>query len=347
MQKKLIALAIAGFAAAPAFAQSNVTMYGVADVYFASAGASGAKTQTAINSSGLSGSRIGFKGAEDLGNGLKAVFTLEYGLDLDQNTGIGTGVTSTSPARQQFVGVAGGFGTVVAGRLQTAGYDWSCGTNPLAGSALDSVGKLGVSTLLTCGGNGRANNAIAYISPSFNGLTLAVNHGRVTESANANPTGSDSYANLLSASYANGPLTAGLVYSKLSAKATVADDDTTEWGLGGSYNFGMATAFANYQRSKTGSAASNSKYSLAAAFPVTAAGTIVAQFAANKIDGSNNDSKGYTLAYTHALSKRTTLYTGYNRITNESAVALPALGGVVPTLGGSGNVFAAGMNHKF
>ncbi|MBV5345696.1 MAG: porin, partial [Rhodoferax sp.] len=95
----------------------------------------------------------------------------------NKDAGIGNGAAS----RQSFVGLTGGFGTVVAGSLQTAGYDFACSTNPIAGSALDPIAKLGVSTLLSCGHTGRASNAAAYISPNFGGFTVAVNHGRVTE----------------------------------------------------------------------------------------------------------------------------------------------------------------------
>ena len=81
MQKKLIALAIAGLSGA-AFAQSNVSIYGVADMFYAHVSASGAPNANAIDSGGLAGSRIGFKGTEALGNGTSALFVLEYALEL-------------------------------------------------------------------------------------------------------------------------------------------------------------------------------------------------------------------------------------------------------------------------
>ncbi|MFV0371011.1 MAG: porin, partial [Azonexus sp.] len=182
MQKKLIALAIAAAASGAAFAQTNVTIFGIADVGYVGVDADGGKFQHNINSGVLSTSRIGFKGAEDLGNGLKAIFNLEYGLLLDQNTGIGA---SGAVARQQFVGLTGGFGTVVAGRLQTAGLDYT-----VAGSALGGSAAVGAITQVSANddfpllNNGsRADNAVAYISPSFGGVTVALNHSRLTESA--------------------------------------------------------------------------------------------------------------------------------------------------------------------
>ena len=106
MQKKIIALAVAGLASTAAFAQTNVQIYGVADAAVVYTNTNGGPTTNAagvtsangngrdkfaIDSGGLAGSRLGFKGTEDLGNGLKAIFTLEYALSIDQNTGIGAG----------------------------------------------------------------------------------------------------------------------------------------------------------------------------------------------------------------------------------------------------------------
>ena len=194
MQKKIIALAVAALASTAAFAQTNVTIYGIADASVSATtnlGATTGQTGFKVNTGTLSTSRIGFKGVEDLGNGLKALFTLEYGLAIDDNTGIGTG---TNIARQQFVGLTGGFGTVIAGRLQTTGLDFT-----VAGSALGVSAPLGATNVATGTGlingqqlitglYGRQNNAVAYVSPSFGGVVVAYNHARVTENALASNT---------------------------------------------------------------------------------------------------------------------------------------------------------------
>jgi len=348
MQKKIIALAVAGLVSGAAFAQSNVTMYGVADMYYAHswANTTGQDSSNHINSGGLSGSRLGFKGTEDLGNGLKALFVLEYGLNMDDKA---AGVGAGSVARQQLVGLTGNFGTVVAGAAQTAGYDWSCATNPIAGSALDASAKLGSSTLLSCSHAGRSGNAFAYISPSFSGLTFAYNHARVTEINGANIAGgADDYANLLSATYANGPISASLIYSKITGDTqnTVINDDIKEWGLTGAYDFGMAKVFASYQQNDSDVTNMNDhKWQLSAAIPVSAAGTVALQYAQNSIDARASDSKAWTLAYTHALSKRTTAYGGYTHVSNDSAAAKAAL--CTPLAGDSSSVLAVGLRHTF
>ena len=341
MQKNIIALAVAGLVSGAAFAQSNVTIYGVADAYFAHANADGKDATNVVNSGGLSGSRLGFKGTEDLGGGLKALFVLEYMLTLDENVGVGAGGTqSGSNARQQLLGLTGNWGTFVAGRAQTTGYDFSCASSTVAGSALDAMAKLGAATLVSCGNAGRANNAVAYISPTFSGFTFAYNHARVTEAA----VGDDSYGNLVSVSYANGPVTAGLVYSKIDMSSTAADDDVTEWGLRGSYDFGMAKVGASWQSQEVGNV-DGKKWQIFGAIPVSAAGTVHLQYAANDIDGKDNDSKAWTLAYTHGLSKRTTAYAGYTHVSNDDAATRAAV--LTPKAGGDSSVWAVGLRHTF
>ena len=88
MQKRIIALALAGLASGATFAQSNVTIYGIADMsyaYYSDANAPLSGSTNQINSGQWKASRFGLKGAEDLGNGLSAVFQLEFGVDLEVN----------------------------------------------------------------------------------------------------------------------------------------------------------------------------------------------------------------------------------------------------------------------
>lgn len=345
MQKKLIALAIAAAASSTAFAQTNVQIYGIADVGYVGIDADGGKFQHNINSGVLSTSRIGFKGAEDLGNGLKAIFTLEYGLLLDQNTGVGAGAAA---ARQQFVGLTGGFGTVVAGRLQTAGLDYTVAGSALGGSisvgAINQVSAAADFPLLNA--TSRANNAVAYISPSFGGLTLAVNHARVSEAA-AVTDEKDSSATLLAANYENGPISAGLVYGKADIEQGISKGDSTEWGVRAGYDFGVAKLQAAYQSAKlkenspfgwTGDTAKNKRWVLSATVPVTAKIGVIGEYAQSKLDqgagNSDDKNKAYTLAATYSLSKRTTAYAAFVAIrpdTNNADV----------------NVYGAGIRHAF
>jgi predicted porin len=149
MQKKLIALAVAGLSTA-AFAQTNVTIYGVADVS-AQGFNTGKGTQQAGAAAYNSGSKfglvsnnslIGFKGTEDLGNGLKGLFQIETNVNLTGSTnntsanssGVGTGGNLFSSARDSFVGLNSKYGTVLGGYLSTPYRSTIAGLDVMPGS---------------------------------------------------------------------------------------------------------------------------------------------------------------------------------------------------------------------
>jgi predicted porin len=371
MQKKIIALAVAALASSAAFAQSNVTVYGVVDAGVARYSGSGSASSTQVINSGLTTSRLGFKGVEDLGNGLKALFVLEYRLQNDTNAGIGGNyAASASPtaavssasgmARQQLLGLTGGFGTVAAGRLQTTAYDWAVKYQTLVATAFDAAnlvttkGGFRVNT----GADVRADNALAYISPNFSGFTFALNTASAIEQAvGVAPAAATSLrANLASVDYTNGPIAAGLVYENLKG----SDLNTTnqvDWALGGSYNFGVAKLNATYQTTKDKSPAgvgilgnTNKAYHVGVTVPFGKS-AVVASYAANRINTTaiNDNAKAWNVAYTYELSKRTKAYAGYARAANGSDAVANSLGyGAAPvTTNGSTSVLAAGLAHSF
>ncbi|MBK5912739.1 porin [Rhodocyclus purpureus] len=354
MQKKLIALAVAGLVSGGAFAQSNVSIYGIVDAGYLNENFDGAdKATSKIDSGLLSTSRLGFKGEEALGNGLKAVFNLEYALAIDKNSTIGgNDVNGIPTARQQSVGLSHAtYGTVLAGYLQSAGYDFAVAASPLAASAIGAgkvlafKGEAADASLLNYTG-GRLENALSYVSPTFAGFNVVLNHGRITEAANTNNT-ADQYANAIGINYANGPLTAGFAYAKMflagkgqPAPVTGSQTDIEEYGIRGGYDFGVAKLQAAYQtfEAKDMALGRDSKWVIGATVPVSAAGAVVAEYASLNVKtptAANNggltvnnfntgplaayaDAKAWTLAYTHALSKRTTAYAGYNQVSSDA-----------------------------
>ena len=365
MQKKLIALAIAGLASSAAFAQSNVTVYGIVDAGMNVTDYDGAaKSTTAVHGGGLATSRIGFKGAEDLGNGLKAIFTLEYALYNDVNSTIGAtaGASSTTfNARQSLVGLSDAkFGTVVLGRLQTVGWGFAAGGTALGGSTALGANYLAGSNVMLSA-SGRSDNAVAYVSPTWNGVSFELNHGRLTETAGSTGV-SDAYANLVGLNYANGPLTAGIAYSKLSDITTtvtlggisalgtkaVNGSDVTEWGLRAGYDFKVAKLQAAYTNLKgetnAGTYQDDDKYVLSVTVPVTAKGAIIGEYANVRVKydnlaaGGNADRNVWSVAYKHDLSKRTALYAGYAAVNTDSANSATA---------GDYSRLAAGVTHAF
>jgi len=384
MQKKLIALAVAGLVSAPAFAQSNVTIYGVADAAVGF-GSHGDTDFRGVVGGVLSGSRIGFKGTEDLGNGLKAVFVLEQGFDIGNGIASpavgGTGATvdaaysSTDDktdgdsvfSRQAYVGLSGAFGTVSLGRQYAPGYFFGYDATASASVGPQSILSNAAGMTITPNSAARWDNSVAYTG-SFSGLTVrgiwAARGNELTKEAGSTgagegPSFDDAYG--LSVDYANGPLAVGAVYQvakgdnfgpSLTPAVASANDDQKEWGIGGSYDFGVVQLLASYQDAQSlgnKNDADADLWQVGVVVPVGAAGKV--HLAYGEVDYDNQKDAGaesYSLAYTHALSKRTTAYAAYNRTSNESNAYKF---GVVPTdttnLGDDSDIFAVGVRHTF
>jgi predicted porin len=357
MQKKLIALAVAGLAAAPAFAQSNVTIYGRADygMVTRSGTADGLDNRnidvngkTEFASGVQSGSRIGFKGAEDLGNGLKAIFEIEYGLKMDE----GTTTSTTWGNRHSYVGLTGNFGTVVGGRLDGVRYNIWGKYDPFAN------GTVGNMTQITKQVD-RADNAIAYISPSWNGLTATVAYSTNiggTEGANnlnfdpfpltACPSGTpaenrnrhcfggndgDNKLYTFMLGYDNGPLSLNADYEVIK---TTGYNGNKLWvaTFGASYDFGVVKVSALYDILKSDDRNSagvltggtngldNKTWMLAAKAPIGQAFDVRLAYASTSFDNLDNfDAEKWGIGADYKLSKRTNLYADYGQIMNDDS----------------------------
>jgi predicted porin len=347
MQKKLIALAIAGLATAPAFAQSNVTIYGVADTTFENVKASGATTANTDDSTRLNRNRVsanssllGFKGAEDLGNGLKAIFQFEGGVSSD------TGLSSFS-ARDTFVGLTGGFGTVVLGnithpiRAMGTKVDFNPGATGI-GFVGSMYGEfLGIKT----GTDSRASNAIAYVSPSFSGLTGTVAYvaGETRTASTATTAERKPQQWQIAGQYENGPIYAGIGYHEARdpLSSAIFSTGTPESKLkvfraAGKYTFGFGLSLAGlWDRQKltedpiTGSStdARRDAWMLGAGYATGPHNVYLEYAQANKLKGGvcgtagvcdNTKSKQWTVGYDYSLSKRTMIKTYYSAIRNDS-----------------------------
>ncbi|WP_126446127.1 porin [Sulfuricystis multivorans] len=369
MQKKIIALAVAGLVSGAAFAQSNVTVYGVADGYYGRLSADGMMSNNYFNSGGLSGSRIGLRGSEDLGGGLKAVFEYELGFNLDNTakdatqainkqdtTNGGNGINGT---RQSYVGLGGGFGTVVVGRLQTPGY-YIGKFDALASSTISPQsilsGKSGAT--IAPNNNGRVNNTIAYMSPNFNGFSAVVAFG----SGEENTQGAEKESvQGLGLNYANGPLAVGYVFhhvTNVTANNTANVDfpNRSEHMIGASYDFGMVKVLGSYQNQKNSGGGltdpatkRDNIWQLGVVVPVGAGNVHLAYGKYNlKSTAASDDAKSWTLAYTHGFSKRTTGYAGYNYTSNDGDNLTGGTAGILaPTPGGNSKAFVVGVRHTF
>ncbi|APW48494.1 porin [Rhodoferax antarcticus] len=350
MKKSLIALAVLA-ASGASMAQSSVTLYGVADVWFGSvksevgpaktdpatnffdkSGLAGSSLrQTVLDSGGVNTSRWGLKGSEDLGGGLKANFLLEQGFEVD--TGKAKGENQAF-ARQSYVGFSGGFGEVKLGKVWTAYDDVSGASNAVFDSALSPMNHVFRSTDY----KSNPGSTIYYVTPTFSGFSGAISYSLGEDKTAATSATSTTSLNL---SYGAGPVAVQLGYQVESNK-TLGKADQKFTRLGGSYDFGMAVAKLTYGHvsnvdNATGDDAK--EYQVGVDFPVSAALTVSASYA--KSDDSNTGfeqtRKGYGIGASYALSKRTFVYGGYTaNKANNATVGDDKL-----------NILALGVNHKF
>lgn len=362
MQKKLIALAIAGLASGAAFAQSNVTVYGVMDATYDYAGASKSSAAASIKNDGrvsANSSYLGFKGVEDLGNGLKAAFQIEGGLSNDS----GAGWTGTS--RDTYVGLTGGFGTVVAGTLTGAARGLGAKVDVNSGAtgvgyqgALYGRTSLGTTaTSVVTGVDDRTTNAIAYISPNFSGFSGLLAWGAGSEQKDTFARTDNVYS--LGLNYDNGPIYVGYAYTEVDGK-TAANAATTAKSnrLGGYYKFGtMGQVGLLWDQTDADTHTANNKrsaYMLNGKFNVTSAGSLIAGFGkAGKVDGvANTAATHYFVGYEHALSKRTILKAIYAAVKNDSAAGYNFYNAATGTIGGlvvgqDPHALQLGIRHSF
>jgi predicted porin len=324
MKKSLIALAVLA-ASGAAMAQSSVTLYGIADVWVGSID-DGKTTTTKMISGGVSTSRWGMKGSEDLGGGLKANFGLEQKIILDDGT------TGTGFDRQAWVGFSGGFGEVRLGKTGTPFDDYTGG----AYGAFDSdLAPHNLGSMPSPGYTGKPNNGIKYTTPVMGGFAAGLTYSLNEKVAGAlEVTG-------LGVNYAAGPVVAFLAYQKETKYQNPVD--VTYLKGGAAYNFGMATAKAYYATtSDLGNVAGAdvNEWELSVDYPLSSAVTLSATYANADYNAAagNKETSGYALAAAYSLSKRTTVYGGFGSVTTDFVGATPDA---------DTTAFAIGVKHSF
>ncbi len=323
-------------------------MYGVADLGYntvkQTTGTTVNAKTTGINSI-QSGSRVGFRGTEDLGGGLKANFTLEYSVQPDK-------ATTSMANRQSFVGLEGGFGVVNIGRQYTLIHGIQGAMDP-NGNATQAGWLPGLTNSV------RSDDTIAYTSPSFSGFTasVAMSLAGSETSTNAGATKAGD-ATSIGATYTSGPLSVRVVTESIKRTAlsitvpgatsasTFSDDKTDRkaTSFGASYDLGVAKLSYLNTSAKAGSAADNGKATsnnFGVSVPMGAL-TLNASFSNGKLTGDGTTfgkTNGYMLGASYALSKRTNAYAflgeAKGKLTDE------------PTMNGKHSTMAMGLRHTF
>lgn len=338
MKKTLVALAALSTFAGAALAQSSVTLFGTVDLAARYTKANGQNLKQ-LGSSGLSSSRFGIRGEEDLGGGLKAGFWLESPINAD------TGAAGSGAFwdRRASVSLMGAFGEVRLGRGKTS--------TRLVIDEFDVHGATGlgdITSLYSDLGSGyknanRSSNQVQYFLPgNLNGV-----YGSVDVAAGEGVEGNKSYGGRIG--YKAGALNVAGGYQSTDA----AQGKKLKLGsIGGSYDFGVVKASALYSQVKFGDL-KQTIFTAGVVAPVTAQGQVVAQFSTAsgnaKLDaGLGGDAKMYSLGYVHNLSKRTALYTTASLIDNGNGAAFTvAKDRPTAAKGGRSGGLDVGIRHSF
>jgi predicted porin len=365
MKKHLIAAAAAAALAAPAMAQ--VTIYGIIDAGYAASDISHgtAKTkQKAIggldsgNGTGtLSGSRIGFRGTEDLGGGLKAGFVYETGINYSRGiaattapvanpANIGGNAAGFANVRQGFLELSGGFGGIRIGTQNSLAKDITEAIDPLAGVTITGAASLFQAGLIT------RRDTISYQTPNLSGFVARAQLyiGENTTGGTGDvPEANKGYA--LSAIYSAGPLRVAAILERIKNQTYAANgnrlvntqtapvlffttaaatsiDNVDYNSIGASYNFGPATvhALTSNLKLKDATAGDNGKITanlLGVTVPVGDAISIKGSFSKGKIKdatATTYDLGGRQLVAQYDLSKRTNAYFAYGQTEYDSPV---------------------------
>jgi predicted porin len=337
MKFKYLAAALLSSLPLVATAQTNVTIYGVMDASIGveDTGARGEDSRTVVNSGNQSSSRLGFRGTEDLGNGLKALFNIEAGVALD------TGAADSALfGRRAVVGLQGNFGTLTVGREYSPIAAVAAASDPLGQGLYGSNLAAFTTGRLTR----RLANSVNYKSNAAAGFT--VNAAYSTGERAVDPSGDLMGVSL---EYKNGGLYLGGGYHVIERLAT---GDDKELAFGAGYTFGAFEVKGSYLVADLTGA--NNEYKNATVGGAYTAGPnkFFLSFQQQKLEtGAKGNT--VTLAYTYALSKRTNIYTTYAQLRNNGrgtfgitsssvTIAPPAT-----ALGADPRVFNVGVRHSF
>ena len=346
MKKSLIALA--ALAATSAFAQSTVTIWGIADAAYANY-SQGGVSKSFMTTSGNASSQLGFKGTEDMGGGMSASFWLEAQLNNDSGAGAGYNSTTTGTNnsngglyfnRRSTIDLAGNFGAIRMGRDYTPTFWNHTVFDPFgtlgagAGSNITLAGKINALTAA------RTNNGFSYlygIAPNggshalgSTGVYAQITMAPAENLSNNGAVGAAGQYQGARAGYANGPLNVAVAYSESNATTGTATK-YKETNIAGSYDLGVAKlmAMAGTNDVSTAAMSKQTYYRIAATIPMGAGYIPVSYNTVSYNDATTSGASQFAIGYVYNLSKRTALYTTYSAISNKN-------GGTYTFLGGNG-----------
>ncbi|MCA6215925.1 porin [Ideonella sp. B7] len=377
---------VAGTPPVAGVSQPSISAYGVADVGFNSTSAGqGRKTQ--FSSGGFSSSRLGVRVDHPLAAALQAVALAEAGVLYDNgvvgNASMSPGINTTPSSggqlgtgtqlfsRQIFAGLKGDFGSLTLGRQYTGSYIEATGIGSVKGDGL--LGYSGGVIPLVGGMPTRLDNSLAYVTPSWQGLSAQLIYTTGSENNVSEPTTSGSNLTTdragrghdIAVFYRQGPLTAAA--STWGVNAT--SYKTTETGLArkrgfqlaANYDFGLLKLAGNVASGKikgggyenvTQTLSDANAYGLSVLVPYGPHRFVVAYSHLNDKSALNKDASIYGLGYWYELSTSTKFYAAWGRIQNNAQASYSLVDGgslvdATKEAGVSPSGFAGGINFTF
>jgi len=362
MKKSLIALAALATVATAAQAQSSVTLYGIIDAGVGRVTTAGTTNTQAI-SGGLSSSRWGVRGTEDLGGGLSAGFNLESEIAVDTGVAGSTGVTAGSNVTPLFNRASNvsltqsGVGTLTLGRKNRLEYDLVVGLDPFGGANIGSFTRVGyISGGVIPTGDARVSDSVTLQSAAINGVTAAVQQSFGEQAGTTSGLKQVAYA----VNYSAGKLFVGGSYAKNHNADGSENHNNTVYGA--TYDFGVAKAFVAHAEREAKATGIKTKVDMVGVVvPVNANVNLIGNYISMKntsttlpsgatlhtgTTGANADAFG--VGATYAFSKRTTAYVLYGNVDNEgNAKVYTSSLFTAPGANTNTTSYAVGVRHAF
>ena len=370
MKKSLIALAVLA-ASGAAMAQSSVTLFGVVDASVSYRDGSGNGNVWALSSGNNASSRLGFRGVEDLGGGMKASFWLEASV-VNDNGAFGTTSTNNQPSsstggggltfgRRSTVSLQGNWGELRLGRDYVPSFWNHTVFDPFGTVGAGSYTNVSLAGMAAIAGTAgpvtgvRASNSVGYLMPTIGGfygqVMYAMGENASNGAVNTAAESNNGDVAAIRAGWSNGPINVAIAYAatKFYSPLVGGQTDYKNANIGGSYNFGVATVMANWNEEK-GAGVTNETWLLGASMPFGAS-EFKASVAGGKISNAANNNIGdtiqFSLGYVYNMSKRTALYATYSGNSNDGNTYNYNNGRAASTPGGSTYGLDFGVRHSF
>jgi predicted porin len=364
MTKKILPMMIGvALAGGMTTAAADVSLFGHIDTSYDATDVDGGHDDQNLHCTTCS---IGFKGSEDLGNGLKAIFSIDFQYNTTErnsrstsNDGLGGAQDDTNgnepvadaiTDRDQWLGLSSNFGQVRIGTISTVYKSHGAMIDPLYRTALQGRDHGLQSGYFHSGAGeelqGRATNTIRYDSPSYSGFKVG-GHYTLDNNKNNPPPGEDKDPYGIGASYENG---GALVFVDWMDNGQGGPGNVEAWKVGGKYDMGMFSVMGQYENAKGDKTISKEEdvwhiAGTGSLFGITA----YLGYGMGKDDASNDEYTTWTLAAMHNFSKNTMVYVGHSQVdcdTGGPSATLDVCSGTA-TNGGEKDQTSFGLKHKF